>query len=169
MNLFLFYTKAYGYTHNYRGIPVWVLTPIRRLIRNNATRRLPKYFAKHPADINRTRQEDVVVSFTSFPARIGYVYMTVESLLRQTALPGRIILWLSKEQFPTEETVPEHLKKLQNEVFQIRYVDGDIRSHKKYYYSFQEFPEKKVITVDDDMIYPPRLVEELLSVSQICS
>lgn len=168
MNLYLFFTKAYGYTHNYRGIPVWLLTPIRRIIRNYATRRLPRYFAKHPADIKKTRCVDVVVSLTSFPARIGYVYMTIESLLRQTVIPGKIILWLSKEQFPTEETVPERLNKLQNEVFQIRYVDGDIRSHKKYYYSFQEFPEKTVITVDDDIVYPPQLVEELLSVSQIC-
>lgn len=165
MNAYSFYTKLYGYTHNYPGVPVWLLTPLRRLVRNKATQRLPKYFAKHPADISKTRCENIIVSFTSFPARIGYVYMTVESLLRQTVLPGKIILWLSKEQFPTETMVPERLKKLQNEIFQIRYVEGDIRSHKKYYYSFQEFPEKIVITVDDDIIYPPKLVEQLLAVS----
>jgi hypothetical protein len=165
MNAYAFYTKLYGYTHNYRGIPVWVLTPIRRLIRNNATRRLPKYFAKHPADISKTRSINVIVSFTSFPARIGYVYMTVESLLRQTVLPEKIILWLSREQFPTEETVPGRLRQLENEVFQIRYVDGDIKSHKKYYYAFKEFPEKTVITTDDDIVYPPYLIEKLLDVA----
>lgn len=165
MNAYAFYTRLYGFTHNYPGVPVWFLTPLRRLVRNKASQQLPKYFAKHPADISKTRCENIIVSFTSFPARIDYVYMTVESLLRQTALPGKIILWLSKEQFPTEETIPERLKKLQNEVFQIRYVEGDIRSHKKYYYSFQEFPEKIVITVDDDIIYPPQLVEQLLAVS----
>lgn len=166
MNSYLFYTKTYNYTRNYRGVPVWFLTPLRRLIRNMATRQLPKYFAKHPADMNRPKREDVVVSLTSFPARIGYVYLTIESLLRQTVLPGRIILWLSKEQFPSEETVPKRLKELQNEVFQIRYVDGDIKSHKKYFYSFREYPEKMVITVDDDIIYFPCLVEQLLDVAQ---
>ncbi len=165
MNAYHFYTKAYGYTRNYRGIPVWVLTPFRRLIRNVAAKRLPKFFSKVPANIDRPRREDVVVSLTSFPARIGYVYLTIESMLRQTVLPGRIILWLSKDQFPAEETIPERLDKLQNEVFEIRFVEGDIKSHKKYYYSFQEFPEKIVITVDDDIIYPPKLVEQLLAVS----
>ncbi len=167
MNAYYFYTRAYGYTRNYKGVPVWVMTPIRRLIRNVAAKRLPKFFSREPANINRLRREDVIVSLTSFPARIGYVYMTVESLLRQTSLPGKIILWLSKDQFSSEETVPERLRQLENEVFRIRYVDGDIKSHKKYYYTFKEFPEKTVITVDDDIIYPPKLVEQLLVTSDM--
>lgn len=166
MNLYLFYTKAYGYTHNYHGVPVWFLTPLRRLIRNMASKRLPKYFSKHPVDLNRLKQQDVIISLTSFPARISYVYMTIESLLRQTVLPEKILLWLSKEQFPSEDAVPERLRNLQNGIFQIKYVEGDIRSHKKYYYSFKEYPEKTVITTDDDIIYPPHLVERLLSDSE---
>ena len=166
MNAFHFYTKAYGYTRNYRGVPVWFLTPIRRVIRNVAARRLPKFFSSVPANIYRRRNEDVVVSLTSFPARICFVFMTIESLLRQTMLPGKILLWLSKDQFPTEDSLPVRLRHLQNEVFSIRYVDGDIRSHKKYYYSFQEFPEKTIITVDDDIIYPPLLVEQLVGISK---
>lgn len=166
MNAYQFYTKVYGYTKNYRGVPVWALTPFRRLIRNIATKRLPNSFLKKPANIDRPRNENVVVSLTSFPARIGYVFLTIESLLRQTMLSGKIILWLSKDQFPTEDSVPDRLRFLQNEVFSIRYVEGDIRSHKKYYYSFLEYPEKTIITVDDDIIYPPKLVEELVGISK---
>lgn len=165
MNKFDFYTKVYGCLHNYPGIPTSVFTPLRRIVRNTATKRLPKYFAKHPANMNRTKKHDVIVSLTSFPARIGYVYMTIESLLRQSVLPEKIILWLSKKQFPMETMVPARLKCLQNEVFQIRYVDGDIRSHKKYYYSIREYPGKTIITTDDDIIYPANLVEGLLAFS----
>ena len=165
MDYYKLYTNLYGYTHNYPHVPVWFLTPFRRLIRNRAAKRLPKYFSKQPADINKDRQENVIVSLTSFPARISYVYMTIESLLRQTMLPSKIILWLSKKQFQIEEAVPLQLRNLQNEVFTIRYVDGDIRSHKKYYYSFKEFPDNTIITVDDDIIYPPKLVEQLLDTS----
>lgn len=165
MDLYLFYTKAYGYTHNYPGVPVWLLTPLRRLIRNMASKRLPQYFAKHPVNIDRSPKQDVIVSLTSFPARIGYVYMTIESLLRQTVLPEKIFLWLSKEQFPSEDAVPERLRNLQNGIFQIRYVEGDIRSHKKYYYSIREYPGKTIITTDDDIIYPANLVEGLLAFS----
>ncbi len=165
MDIYNFFTAAYGYTRNYKGVPVWLLTPIRRVIRKMAAKHLPKYFSRVPANIIKPREERVVVSLTSFPARIEYVYLTIESLLRQTMLPGKIVLWLSKDQFQTEETLPIRLMSLQNDVFQIRLVDGDIRSHKKYYYCFQEFPEKTIITVDDDIIYPPTLVGGLLSVS----
>lgn len=167
MNLYSFYTKVYGYTRNYPGVPIWFLTPLRRMIRNSATKRLPVYFAKHPADMNKPVRENVIVSLTSFPARISYVYLTIESLLHQSVLPEKIILWLSKEQFVDENTVPERLRELQNKVFQIRYVEGDIRSHKKYYYSFMEFPGKTVITTDDDIVYPPLLIEQLLGVSKL--
>lgn len=166
MNLYQFYTKVYGYTRNYRGVPKWLMTPVRRLLRNLATKRLPKYFATHSAIIGETRRVDLIVSLTSFPARIEYVYLTIESLLRQTVLPERIILWLSKEQFPHINNVPKKLRYLQNEIFGIRFVEGDIKSHKKYYYSFIEFPEKTVITVDDDIVYPPSLIENLLNVSK---
>ncbi len=161
-----FYTKLYSYTRNYSGVPVFFLTPVRRLIRNIASRRLPLYFAKHPADYSVPRREDVVVSFTSFPARIDYVYLTVESLLHQTILPSKLVLWLSNNQFPSEKSVPVRLRMLQNEVFEIHYVEGDIRSHKKYYYSLNEFPNKTIITTDDDIIYPPKFIEDLLSTSQ---
>lgn len=166
MDLYSFYTKVYGHTRNYPGVPMWVLTPLRRVIRNSATKRLPVYFAKHPAELNKPVSENVIVSLTSFPTRIGYVYLTIESLLRQSVLPEKIFLWLSKEQFVDENAVPERLRKLQNSIFHIRYVDGDIKSHKKYYYSFFEFPEKTVITVDDDIIYPPLLIEQLIEVSK---
>lgn len=165
MNDYCFYTKLYGYTRNYHGVPYWMLTPARRIIRYFASKRLPNFFDRHPADINRKRNEDVVVSLTSFPARIGIVHLTIESLLRQTELPGKILLWLSKEQFQ-EEKVPERLRKLQNEIFSIRYVDGDIRSHKKFYYAFTEYPESTVITADDDVYYIPEMVSTLLETSK---
>ena len=35
-----------------------------------------------------------------------------------------------------------------------KFVPENFRSHKKYYYVFREYPDHKVITVDDDLIYP---------------
>lgn len=166
MNDYRFFTTLYGYTRNYHGVPYWMLTPARRIIRHFASKRLPNYFDRHPADINRKRNEDVVVSLTSFPARISFVHLTIESLLRQTELPGKILLWLSKEQFQCEENVPERLRRLQNEIFSIHYVDGDIRSHKKFYYAFAEYPESTVITADDDVYYIPEMVSTLLETSK---
>ena len=43
----------------------------------------------------------------------------------------------------------------------IRFVDGDLRSHKKYFYAFQEFTEKVIVTVVDDALYPEELTKAL--------
>src|SRR5690554_5862757 len=44
-------------------------------------------------------KKNLIISLTSFPARISNVNLVIESMLRQTILPERIILWLSRKQF----------------------------------------------------------------------
>ncbi len=107
------------------------------------------------------------MSFTSFPARINDVWKVVETLKRQTVLPEKIILWLSKNQFPEHTSIPDSLWKREDNLFKIRLVDGDIRSHKKYYYVMQEFPDKDFITCDDDIFYDPYMIERLLTASKL--
>src|SRR5690606_16598971 len=52
---------------------------------------------------------DLIVSLTSFPARIDRLWLVVECILRQSYKPDRIILWLSKEQFTTVNELPKSL------------------------------------------------------------
>jgi len=99
------------------------------------------------------REVPFVVSMTSFPARIDEVWITVDTLLRQSYRPDALILWLSEDQFP-DRKVPESLTALTQRGLTIEFVPGDIRSHKKYFYAFQRFPGAAVITVDDDVYYP---------------
>ena len=76
-----------------------------------------------------------VVSLTSFPMRIERIWITIESIFRQTYKPLSIILWLSKEQFPNGELdLPKGLIKMRKRGLEIKFVEGDIRSHKKYKY-----------------------------------
>lgn len=167
MNLYELYTKLYGYTRNYPCIHRNILTPLRCLLRYLASKQLPVYFSKHPAELSSCRREDVIISLTSFPARIEYVYMTIESLLRQSVLPRYIYLWLSMEQFPTLETIPTRLRDLQNGIFRIRLVNDDIRSHKKYFYALIKYPDSTIITVDDDIIYPSNIIKTLLDYAEL--
>lgn len=107
--------------------------------------------------------EKVIVSLTSFPKRITRVYLAIKSLLKQTRRPERVVLWLSKEQFPGGiESLPRNLLDLLNFGLEIRMVDGDIRSHKKYYYAFREFADDYVMLADDDILYPADTIETLL-------
>lgn len=104
----------------------------------------------------------IIVSFTSFPRRIDKIWLVVETILRQSIKPDILILWLSKEQFPTIDSLPKSLLKMRSRGLFIRFVDGDIRSHKKYYYVFKEYPKDVIITLDDDIYYPSNVIKTLM-------
>jgi hypothetical protein len=105
----------------------------------------------------------LIVSLTTFPARIKRVWIVIESILRQTHKPDRIILWLSKEQFGSMSELPKNLLDLCNRGLEIRFCDQDYKSHKKYYYALKEYPEDIMVTFDDDIIYPTFLIAQLVS------
>ena len=106
--------------------------------------------------------EEVIVSLTSFPARIGIVSITIRSIMDQTCQPDRIMIWLADTQFPgLEEDLPQDLLDLKDQGLEIRFCD-DLKPHKKYFYTMQENPDAVVITMDDDVIYPEDAVECLL-------
>ena len=119
-----------------------------------------KYYLNKEISLYHGRQ--IVVSLTSFPVRIGVVWLVVESLLHQKLPPHKIILWLSREQFSSINVLPQKLLNQCKRGLDIRLVDGDIRSHKKYAYTFREYPNDYVILVDDDILYPEYFISELL-------
>ena len=108
----------------------------------------------------------LIVSLTTFPARIGRVWLVVETLLRQTKKPDMVILWLSKEQFPTKEVLPRKLLDLQERGLRIELRDGNLRSHKKYYYALAEYPDDVLVTVDDDILYKSTMLKSLVNGSE---
>ncbi len=134
---------------------------------------LPLYFkatvsnSKNRLQPNTRTAGRLIVTLTSFPARINHIWLVIETLLRQTTKPDMIILWLSKKQFPNgTEDLPQSLLNLTKRGLTIRMVDADYRSHKKYYYCLTEFPDDHIITVDDDVFYDTRLVERMQTVHQ---
>ena len=130
MNALSLFTKLYGVLRNY-GMPFWVMTPLRRSVRSLANWYLPRYLAK-PVEPSNLYDNSLIVSLTSFPGRINDVWQVIESLKRQTVKPSKIILWLSLEQFPSKNQIPKSLTKIEDDLFSIRLVDEDFRSHKKY-------------------------------------
>jgi hypothetical protein len=135
-----------------------------------------KYYAKKTLNILKKETEfavldnnsGIVVSLTSFPARIPTLHLVIRSLLKQTVLPEKIILWLSEEEFPNKmENIPEELKNLCKNGLEIIFVSDNLRSHKKYFYAFEKYRTKKIITVDDDLIYSNNTLERLVKINQI--
>ena len=107
-------------------------------------------------------ERGLIVSLTSFPARIKYVYMPICAILFNSIVPRKVVLWLSEEQFSSLDILPKKLLALQKFGLEIRLVHGDLKSHKKYYYAYQEFNNDLVLLIDDDLIYPSFFVANIL-------
>lgn len=108
----------------------------------------------------------IVISLTSFPSRLNHLWIVIESLLRQSHPANRIILWLSNEQVNCIEDLPYLLRCQTRRGLEIRLCADDLKSHKKYWYALQEFPDDSIITVDDDIIYPTFLVDRLVELNK---
>lgn len=110
-------------------------------------------------DWGTDEESRIIVSLTTYPARIGSVWITIASLLQQTMKPCKVILWLAREQFPGGE-IPGSLHRLTKRGLEIRFCD-DLKPHKKYYYTMQEYSDYYIITADDDIFYPENHIERL--------
>lgn len=141
---------------------------LRFFVKLSANFIIPVYFSVRQKNgqysllMDSNREKKIIVSLTSFPTRINKVWLVIESILRQHQKPDVIILWLSKEQFPSLNTLPANLLKMRERGLQIELKDNDLRSHKKYYYCLQKFPNDIMITIDDDIFYPTDMIEELM-------
>lgn len=106
---------------------------------------------KHP--------EELIVSLTTYPARINCVHRTIQTLLMQTEKPDRVILWLATEQFEGFK-LPRDLLDLQQYGLQISWC-ADYKSYKKLVPTLRAYPDAVIITADDDLFYSRHMVERL--------
>lgn len=116
----------------------------------------------HKTGVTKIKREiPIIISLTSYPARIGSAYKTIRTLLHQNYLPDRIILWLAKEQFASEEVLPSNLLELKKYGLEIKWYH-DIKAYKKLIPALKEFPDSLIVTVDDDWYYPRNMLEILI-------
>lgn len=121
---------------------------------------------EHTLNNPSKKQTETIISLTSFPKRIGKVHLVIESILRQTYCPSRIVLWLSKEQFPDINRLPVNLLKLRDRGLEIILTEGDLRSYKKYYFLLKQQAEVAFIIIDDDVFYKSTLIESLIDTAK---
>lgn len=117
----------------------------------------------------------IIVSLTSFPKRIGTVWMVIDSMFHQKMRPDKICLYLSKEEFPMgKATLPKRLLRYEKLGLEIKFIEQNLKPHNKYFFAIQEFKDSYVITVDDDMYYHDNLISNLWEIhlkhpNSICS
>ena len=103
----------------------------------------------------------IIVSLTTFPARINNLWIVLECIFRQTIKPNLIYLVLSKKQYPTISSVPSSILKMRERGLIIELIDEDLKSHNKYFYAMQKFPNDIIVTFDDDVFYDTKIIEDL--------
>jgi hypothetical protein len=104
---------------------------------------------------------EIIISLTSFPARIRDVPSCLYSLFTQTYKPDRVILFLSRVEF-ANSSVPDHVLKWQRYGLTIYWVDEDIKEYLKLLPALRLYPRSLIVTVDDDTFYPSYLIERLV-------
>lgn len=133
---------------------------IKRILRrlyNEIYVRLPIFKTKNVND-------NVIISLTSYHARLPGLYIVIRSLLKQSVSPYKIILYLGND--TKESDIPKKLSSLQKYNFEIKTGYEDLKPHKKYFFVMQEYSYKTIITVDDDLIYDKNLVRDLIKTSE---
>lgn len=134
---------------------IWKAVSVRRLYRIVKSERYPESLS--PVE------DGLIVSLTSFPGRIDNAWFTIESMLRQSIRPAKILLYLSKAEFENEgKELPDFLENYKRYGLEVVWVDVNLRSHNKYFYALKTYREQIIVTVDDDLYYPSDTLSRLL-------
>lgn len=108
------------------------------------------------------RDVPVIISLTSYPARMNSIMYTLRSLMTQTIKPDKIILWLTEGQYPRREAdVPLEILNLRKYGLTIGWYDRPIRSYTKLIPALQQYPDAIIVTADDDIQYRKDWLEGL--------
>jgi glycosyltransferase involved in cell wall biosynthesis len=117
-------------------------------------------------DRDRARRLDppgneLIVSLTSYPPRIGTAHQAIETLLRQTKKPDRLILWLAESEFPGKERdLPAELLNLVPRGLTIEWCEN-IKSYKKIIPALKKYPDALIGIADDDNLYADDWLQKL--------
>ena len=111
-----------------------------------------------------SKDGEYIVSLTSWEPRFDVLPVALKSILLQIRRPDRVILYLGSDVDP--EKVPPEVRRFEEKGVEIRFVEENLRAHKKYYYAMEEFPDSTIITVDDDVIYSPFTISSLIRTSR---
>ncbi|KAI9019647.1 hypothetical protein DFJ74DRAFT_673921 [Hyaloraphidium curvatum] len=130
------------------------LTPLQRLY----TSVLPPLRQR-----NRPKRPRVVISLTTVPPRVLHIRSTLDTLVNQTMKPDMIYLQMPKssERFKDGYWIPRWLRKLPITVN--RCDDRGPATKLLGVLPLESDPDTLIILADDDMIYPPDMVSDLVS------
>tara|TARA_R110002072_G_scaffold288013_4_gene454011 strand:+ start:797 stop:1765 length:969 start_codon:yes stop_codon:yes gene_type:complete len=114
-----------------------------------------------PAD---DRGDQLVVSLTTYGHRLNDVYLVIESIAQQTLRPNRFILWLDEAEC-RERDLPAALQRHLQRGLEVRFCQN-LQSYKKLIPTLAICPGDTIVTIDDDILYPKDMLEQLAAESE---
>jgi hypothetical protein len=111
------------------------------------------------------RAPELIVSLTTIPERIVNVHLCLDTLLRQSVKPDRLILWLNESDDPdrprvAKDILPEPLTRLQLRGLDVCWC-RNIGAFTKIIPTMRIHPDALIVTADDDIFYPRHWLKEL--------
>ena len=108
--------------------------------------------------------EKIIVTMTSWKKRINNAHKPIEILINNSYKPDKIILNLAEEEFPKKnlELPKSILRLLKFNNFEIFWVYKNNNVFKKLIPTINRFKNDLIITIDDDVIYPFDLIENVI-------
>lgn len=130
-------------------------------------RRFEKLAQTIPVSEEKLLPTDYVVALTSFPARISTVHFVIRSLVEQTAPPSSIHLFLGRDEIPNRNWLSRQLLQYEEQGLKIAFVDSTCHQYDKYLHGTDLNAERPYVIVDDDVIYRPAAMEQLIAAHQL--
>jgi len=106
---------------------------------------------------DKTNSVPVIVSLTTIESRLNKVHITLRSVMNQLVKPEKIVLWINEND---KNKIPKSLEILTGDLLEIKYTTHR-SSHKKLLPTLELFPDKVIVTCDDDLIYENTWLEKL--------
>lgn len=116
-----------------------------------------------------------IVSLTSYPKRMKYLWMVLYCIYKQSIRPSKIVVTLIKDEIGGGlDSISRDLKFFKDKGVEFLFEEKNLKPHNKYFYVRQKYPNRNIITIDDDLLYYSDTIERLLEMHQkhpecICS
>jgi len=118
----------------------------------------------------KTKKSDVVVSFITIQSRLAMLEPCIKSLINQSVTPDSIVLWLCEDDYfgknaISKNSIPQYIYKYEKKGLLTVKWTKNIGPFTKLIPALSDFSDKKIVTADDDTIYPRTWLKDLIRVS----
>lgn len=107
------------------------------------------------------KDEQIIVSLTTWNARIGNLPVVLDNIYAQTIMPDKVVLNLAYGEVIPQEVLT-YIEQHQIEVYRTE----DTKVYKKFMHTLRRYPQACVINIDDDLLYPHTMIEDFMAVHE---